>query len=625
MPQVMDSDGFYTKVRFQVSRFEGLKTVYLSGDFNCLGEGSIVLRGKDLLYADVTLPPGRYDYTILINQYHKYLEAGGYTRKRSHLELCLDGVYHNPELSQFSCMSGGLMELRIAVPKQTKRIELLSEGRTIKKTRVKMDNYDIGVFLSDRRENYAFLVDGKRYPTKGNYSPINTSKKTYDHSGIIYHIFPDRFNRSELNSERNFEKWGKRPTYNNFFGGDLSGIVEKLDYLQSLGVEYLYLNPIFKASSNHRYDVSDYYEIDPILGDMLSLKKLVHEAHNRDIKIILDMVFNHTSTTFGPFQDIIKNGTRSKFFDWYSFHSNDFSVYGKRYKSNSKETEPPYETFMGHGLLPKLNHTNKEVRDYFREVVRYYGDELQVDGFRFDVAHSIFLDFFQQVNEDFNHRNERKITIGEAWCLSPIFLREKYWNSVTNYYLRDAIISYVNGSINISEFYSRLEKFTIAMGRIETDSVMNILDSHDTIRILNKFGRSVRKVKLAFAILYLLNGLPTIYYGDEVGLEGGKDPDNRRCFPWKEMNEKLLAFFRDLGRFRIKYDIGNGGAIFYSVSPKYDSLVRYRKGEQIRLIIPKKRMNLPTKNTESLLVKQFKRSDNFVDAGDFFFTITSEK
>ena len=623
MPQIVSSDGFFSKVRFQMSKFDGIKTAYLSGDLNCWGEGSIVLSGEDSLSVDVTLPPGHYNYTILINQYQRYLESGRPSKKRSSIELGLGKVYHNPDLSQFSCISQGLMELRVAVPKATKKIELLCKGNTIKEKRVKLDKYDLGVFFVNNPGDYAFVVDDKRYPAQGNFSPKNETRKLYDSSGIIYHIFPDRFNRSEQSDGRVFEKWGAAPKYNNFFGGNIKGITEKLGYLQSIGAEFLYINPIFKANSNHRYDVSDYYEVDPILGDMQSLKELVQEAHRKGMKIILDMVFNHSSTTFAPFLDVIKNGTNSKFFDWYLFHSNDFRVYRGRYKPTDKNNEPSYETFMGHGLLPKLNHLNKEVRNYFRGVIRYYAEEIRVDGFRFDVAHSMFLDFFRELNEDFDRRKERKITIGEAWCLSPLFFREKYWNSVTNYYLRDAIISYVNGSIDISEFDTRLEKYIITTGRTEIEGVMNILDSHDTIRILNKFKGSLNRVKLAFAILYLLNGLPTIYYGDEVGLHGGRDPDDRRCFPWEKIDSELLVFFKNLADFRMRHDIGYGGAISCLSNSSWDALIRYRKKGQIRLYVPKKLTKLPENTKDSLVVKRYNTASNYVSAGDFFFTITS--
>lgn len=620
MPEITSTDGFYSNVRFQMKRFDSVGTAYLTGDFNCWGEGSIAFTGRKLLSAEIALPPGRYAYSILINQYHKHQENGRPARKRSHLELKLEKAYHNPALSQFSCLSEGLMELRIAVPRETKKVELHYKGKILFKNRTKVENYDIVSFLVDGSSPYSFTVEGERLPHSGNYYPKNSTKRMYDSSGIIYHIFPDRFNRGKGANGEGFEEWGAKPLWNNYFGGTIRGIVEKLDYLKNLGVEYIYINPINEANSNHRYDVSNYYEIDPILGNTDSLKHLVSESHKRGMKVILDMVFNHSSTTFEPFLDLIRNGRNSEFYNWYIFHSDNFKVYRGRYRPDSKGEEPPYETFMGHGMLPKLNHSNKEVRNYFREVIRYYGDELNVDGFRFDVAHSIHLDFFREIGNDLKRTN--KLILGEAWCVSPIFLKEKYWNSVTNYYMRDAVISYVKGSITISELYSRLEKFLITTGRTEAERVMNISDSHDTVRILNKLGGSKRKVELAFAILYLLTGLPTIYYGDEVGLEGGRDPDDRRCFPWKKKDEELLSFFKKLGDFRIKNDIAYGGAISFTSRPNVDTLIRFKKKCQIRLCVPKGRTKLPTKFSDFLVVKHSKAASGLLDRGDFCFVVS---
>lgn len=619
MPEIVNTNGFYSKVKFHLKNFRSARTAYLTGDFNCWGEGSIVFTGKRTLTAELSLPPGRYTYSILVDQYHRYLENGRPAKSRSHLELRLKEAFHDPLLSQFSCVSEGLMELRIAIPRKTRNVELHCTGKILFKNRTKVQNYDVVSYLVYGPSHYYFTVGDRRSPVSGKYFPYNSIRRLYQFSGIIYQIFPDRFYRGKNLNRDGFEEWGTKPLRNNFFGGTIRGIVEKLDYLKEIGVEYIYINPIFRANSNHRYDVSDYYKVDPILGDISSLKLLVSESHLRGMKVILDMVFNHSSTDFPPFLDVIKKGKSSKYQDWYIFHSNEFNVYSGRYKSGKKNDEPPYETFMGYGMLPKLNHVNKEVRDYFRDVLRYYSNELNVDGFRFDVAQSIHLNFFSEVRKDL--KNSGKLVIGEAWCNSPIFLKEKYWNSITNYYLRDAIISYVKGSIKVSEFYSKIENFVMVTGRAEEEGVMNILDSHDTIRILNKLTGSKRKVKLAFAILYLLSGLPTIYYGDEVGLEGGRDPDDRRCFPWGKEDKELLTFFKKLGDFRVKHDIAYGGAISFTASSNVDIFIRYKKECQIRLYVPKRPTKLPTRFIDSLMEKHSKTDSRLLDKGDFCFIV----
>ncbi|MBQ9815565.1 MAG: glycoside hydrolase family 13 protein [Lachnospiraceae bacterium] len=364
--------------------------------------------------------------------------------------------------------------------------------------------------------------------------------------GIVYQIFPDRFCRAEGTPEihgRRYEEWDTLPYYIkdtdgsvqvwNFWGGNLRGITDKLEYIKSLGVNTIYLNPIFRARSNHRYDTADYFEIDPVLGALRDFKDLCSAAKELDMHVILDGVFSHT-------------GVDSKYFrdkpDWYQ-HNGDEVTY-----------------WWGVKDLPQLDEMNPEYSDMIcgKDGVLRYWLEAGAEGWRLDVADELPDAFMRRIRRTVKDVNRDNLLIGEVWedasdkvdyGVRMHFLGGQELDGVMNYPLREDIIAFVRKDIDAAEFASR------QMSRMENYpkeafmACFNCLGSHDRERILTALG-SKEAVKFATALQYVMPGVPVIYYGDETSLEGGTDPDNRRTYPWGSEDEDMIEHFRSLGRIR---------------------------------------------------------------------------
>ncbi|KAA8921920.1 glycoside hydrolase family 13 protein [Thermoplasma sp.] len=549
------NDSFFRKMNVTLSDIDA-ETIYLEGSFNCNGEGSIVLQQKNNGRNEIEgLVPDKYEFRIALDQYG-FVRGGQSRSGLFRLSIWLDAMHHDPDRSQFSCIfDDGIMDIRVAVPKSTVSVDILTESNVsiLYSRRSSQATYDLVEFVVSGVSGYAFEIDHRRYPAEGYYRAVK--KINSDHrSKIMYHIFPDRFFRSGPDSP-DLQRWGERPKRDSFFGGNLEGIRQKLSYIRDLHVDHIYLNPIFKSKSNHRYDVDDYYSIDEMLGTDQDLKNLVSDAHDHGMKVILDMVFNHTSTDFPFFRDVLKNGRNSPYYHWYIFHRDEFIVFRGRGKRGSY---PPYETFMGYGGMPKLDHRNPEVRRYCMDVLKYYIEKFNIDGFRYDVAHSIYGKFFEEVMAEIG---KNKLHIGEAWCLPTYLVNATDWQSYTNYFLGSAILDMVKGTITAGEFYDRIQRMIMVNGIEKQQNMMNVLDSHDTPRILRMLHGDRKKVKLAYSILYIIDGIATVYYGDEAGLDGGRDPDDRRCFPWGSIDEDMRKFFVEMGNLRERLNLGSAGVV----------------------------------------------------------------
>jgi len=341
---------------------------------------------------------------------------------------------------------------------------------------------------------------------------------------IFYHIFPDRFyNGNSENDPQNIRKWGQKPTRNSFFGGDLEGIIYKLPYLEELGINALYLNPIFKAPSNHRYDTTDYYEVDPALGDKDTLKRLVRELHRRGMRIILDGVFNHCGDTFWAFQDVIEKGPKSKYKDW--FIIKDYPIV--------KQPEPNYRCWMGVPSMPEFNTDNPNVREYLLKIVKYWIKEADVDGWRLDTVEYMDPSFVKQIRKAAKEIKEDVYVMGEVMGFATSWFKGECLDAVMNYRLRDLLLSFfVKRVINAREFNQRLYSLRQSYPDWANSVMFNLLGSHDTPRIFTLCKGNREKFKLCLIFLMTYVGVPVIYYGDEVGLRGGNDPECRKCMPW---------------------------------------------------------------------------------------------
>ncbi len=369
---------------------------------------------------------------------------------------------------------------------------------------------------------------------------------------IFYQIFPDRFNKGNQDTHSTrLQAWGSEPTHKGFMGGDLLGIVQKFDYLLDLGINAIYLNPIFSSAANHRYHTNDYYKIDPTLGTMTDFKSLIKVAHTNNVKVILDGVFNHTGRGFFAFNDVMENGPESRYLDWY--HVNNFPL--NAFTEGEAEN---YRAWWNIKDLPKLNTDTKTVRKYLMDVARFWIEQ-GADGWRLDVPSEIDDDeFWEEFRSVVKTANPEAYTVGEIWELDSRWVGEKQFDGLMHYPLRNAIFDLFVKRQPIVEFANQIEGFIYTYPKENVFGMYLPLGSHDTRRIMNKFEGSIEKIKLASIIQFSYPGAPAIYYGDEVGMDGGKDPDNRRSFSWNEndWNEELRAHFKKIIEIR-----KNSGAI----------------------------------------------------------------
>lgn len=362
---------------------------------------------------------------------------------------------------------------------------------------------------------------------------------------VAYQIFVDRFcNGDPSRDPENTMKWGNvNLTFKSRFGGDLQGVINKLDYLEDLGIDIIYLTPIFKSKSAHKYDTIDYYAIDPEFGDVEVIKNLVKKAHKKGIKIVLDAVFNHSGTEFFAFKDLLENQENSKYVDWYFVDKFPVSTDKKSY----------YTFGTDHRGMPKLNTYNEEVRNYLLSVSEYWIKEVGIDGWRLDVCDELDHDFWRAFKKTVKKANKDAIIIGEIMHEANSFLKGDQMDSIMNYPFKLAMVDFfAKNSITVEEFSSVLGlNRTIYMDSI-TKQMWNLIGSHDTPRFFTECGEDIQRMKLAIAFQFTYLGVPYIYYGDEVGLTGSQDPYSRKCMVWEEelQNKELLSFYKDMIKLR---------------------------------------------------------------------------
>ena len=359
---------------------------------------------------------------------------------------------------------------------------------------------------------------------------------------VLYQIFPDRFfNGTPANDPPGTVAWDAAPSLTNFFGGDLEGIRRRLDYLADLGVGALYLNPIVRAPSNHRYDASDDREVDPALGSADDVRRLADELHRRGMRLILDAVFNHTGETFWAFQDVVRRGPESPYWHWYLVR-----------RWPIVRTPPSYECWWGLPHLPKLNTDHPGVREHLFEVTRWWM-ELGADGWRLDVPNEVGGDFWRVWRRHVKTLNPQAYIVGEIWHDALEWLQGDQFDAVMNYVLRDALVDFfVHRGRTGRELTEALHDQAARYPGPAFFTLMNLLGSHDTERILTVADGRLEPVRAMWFWLLTWPGMPSIYYGDEVGLTGGKDPDCRRTFPWDERRQdlRLWRWVRRLVRWR---------------------------------------------------------------------------
>lgn len=374
---------------------------------------------------------------------------------------------------------------------------------------------------------------------------------------VWYQIFPERFaNGDKTNDPKNVLPWGSKehPGREDFYGGDLQGVLDNLDYLEELGINGIYFCPIFKASSNHKYDTIDYFEIDPDFGDKALFKKLVDEAHKRGIRIMLDAVFNHMGYASKEWQDVVKHQQNSKYVDW--FHIRSFPVeYGQNGNIEGAKTLS-YDTFAFTPRMPKLNTANPEVQEYLLKIAKYWIEEFDIDAWRLDVANEVDHHFWKRFYKETTAIKDDFYILGEIWHSSQSWLNGDEFHAVMNYAYTETILNFfVHEEMSSQALAYRLNE-QLMLYRDQTNQVMfNMLDSHDTARLLTLADNDKDKLRSALLFTFLQHGSPCIYYGTEVGMTGGNDPDCRKCMVWNEEEQDLhlLSFTKEIINFRKKY------------------------------------------------------------------------
>lgn len=343
-------------------------------------------------------------------------------------------------------------------------------------------------------------------------------------SAVFYQIFVDRFRHGNKKKDISYVnmEWEELPTPKSFAGGDLAGIIEKMDYLSELGINALYLTPIFLSKSNHKYDIIDYFTVDPQFGTKEELKQLVQLAHEKNIRVVLDAVFNHCSMEMKQFQDVLEKGKDSLYYHWFLIEG-DFP----------EPEKMNYECFAACNYMPKLNTANEEVQDFLIEVAVYWIREAGIDGWRLDVSDEVSHEFWRKFRKAVKREKPDSVIIGENWHDAYPYLMGDQYDSIMNYAFTKACLDYfAKGVFTAKEMADKLNSNLMRNTEPVNRMMLNLLDSHDTHRFYTEVNKDKDKVLAAIALEMIFIGAPCLYYGTEICTEGGYDPDSRRGFCW---------------------------------------------------------------------------------------------
>ncbi len=433
---------------------------------------------------------------------------------------------------------------------------------------------------------------------------------------VFYQIFPDRFARSDrVSKPSNLEPWDSPPTMFGFKGGDLLGVAENLDYLVELGVDAIYFNPIFQSAANHRYHTHDYFRVDPILGGDDAFREMLDAAHSRGIRVVLDGVFNHASRGFYQFQQTLENGIDSPYLDW--FHCDLERLRANKqleaYPGETRELsfrrqdealkELGYCAWYQLPALPEFNTDTQAVRQFIFDVARHWVD-LGIDGWRLDVPHEIDDDaFWREFRRVVKDANPEAYIVGEVWHDARRWLQGDQFDAVMNYIFNRACLGFFGGEnldvsrrpggyelrrMRATDFADAVDDMLDLYDWEVTLVQLNLLSSHDMPRFLTLVQGDREALKLAVLFQMTFPGAPSIYYGDEVGMGGGPDPDSRRAFIWDESawDQDRFAFFRRAVALRRDHRaLRRGRYVRLLADDRHTVYAFARQGEQESLVV----------------------------------------
>ena len=410
------------------------------------------------------------------------------------------------------------------------------------------------------------------------------------YGGVMYQVFPERFANGDSSiNPKNSVEWGSTPTRLDFQGGDLYGVIQNLDHIESLGVNILYLNPIFLSTSTHKYDSWDHFKVEPSLGGDDALRALIKESHNREMKIILDCSLNHVHPRHFGFQDLVKNGEKSKYKDWFTvfdypvrfihrphLYSNTYKVGWdgneeeyKRYLDKTFEetmvpveirdddgpiVEPSFKAWWGVPDMPKVNFENKDARKWALDVTKHWIENFDIDGWRMDVAKELDFSFWKEFRDVAYGTKEDVLLISEIFGDTSQWLQGDRFDGTMNYSFRETMTDYfATKRINNKEFADSLANLYSMYSFEALSSCQNLLSSHDVKRFLNRSGNNEDGILGAIFLQTTFPGIAGIYYGDEIGLGGADDPFNREPFPWHDQpswNMTILEFTKTMMKIK---------------------------------------------------------------------------
>jgi len=429
----------------------------------------------------------------------------------------------------------------------------------------------------------------------------------------FYQIFVDRFYMGNHKKDKSYinMRWEDKPTPKSFAGGDLRGIIEKLDYLMELGITAIYLTPIFQSLSNHKYDTIDYMTIDPQFGTKEDFAELVKEAHARGIRIVLDAVFNHCSMQMRQFADVLEKGKNSRYYKWFVI-CGDFP--------NPEKCN--YECFAACNYMPKLNTANEEVQDFLIQIALYWLKKFDIDGWRLDVSDEISHGFWRKFRQAVKREKADAVIIGENWHDAYPYLQGDQYDSIMNYAFTKACLDYfARGTFDAAQMAEKLNANLMRNTEQVNRMMLNLLDSHDTHRFFTEVKKDKDKLVAAVALTMVFPGAPCIYYGTEICMEGGYDPDSRRGFCWDETawDKEVHTKIKELIHLRENPVLAEAGVRIYE---KEQMLVIRRECDKEALILyvnltgQEKRVIAPQKANVRILSENHARMAEYDANGD---------
>ncbi len=580
-------------VRFRLVLTQPAQQVYLAGTFNEWQYRRHPMQTTDggLTWTlTLPLPPGAHQYKFVINGTEwrtdpnapaiddgngnwnsvVWVEPDGYNRP-AHIgdgQITRSAIQHNPgDLRDRNPVDGALY-LRLRARKDDLQSVLLVYWRNGRQHSQRMEpaahdalyTYYRAILPEANLEYLFCLQDGRTrlWLTPKGLQPAASPPPAcrfrhqlgenrfevpdWVQDAVFYQILPDRFYNADPSNDPPNETpidFTGRIEGDRFYGGDLKGILTKLDYLRELGIDALYLNPLFASVSHHNYDVDDYERVDPQLGTEADLRQLSGAIHQHGMRLIADGVFNHAGIHFFAFQDLLAHQQQSPYREW--FYVERFPV--------RVEGNPPYWAWWNIPYMPKLRHENPLVRRYLLNVVERWTREFNLDGWRLDVPNEVPDLFWREFRPIVRRINPQAVMIGEIWGDAGHWLQGDMFDSVMNYLWRGAVLDWIaHRRIQPSQFDQRMQNLLIRYPRQSLFAMYNMLSSHDTPRFRRECGGDLRRVKLGFLLQMTAIGAPAIYYGDEIGMDGGGTPDNRRPMRWELNAEErdLLNYVKTL-------------------------------------------------------------------------------